>query len=265
MLTQQSQRPIGVFDSGLGGASVLREALKALPHEDYIYYGDNLNAPYGDRDEKSITALTLKSIDALSARGCKAILVACNTATANCISTIRAQTKTPVISVEPAIKPACLGPGQGKVLMMATRATTKLKRYLALQQRMPAPERVVNVACPGLVDRIERGRFEADAFDDLFETYLSPYAGLEVDAIVLGCTHYIFIKGAFKRAAKRYLRGACTLFDGNVGTIQQLKHILEAQQLLNHHGGGQVTFLTSGDPAVYEPLFQKLLYLDLTG
>ncbi|MDR0840521.1 MAG: glutamate racemase [Christensenellaceae bacterium] len=251
--------PVGVFDSGVGGVSVLREALAYLPHENYIYYGDNGNAPYGDRSEDEITSLTLRCIRLLVAKGCKAILVACNTATANCIHSIRAEMDVPVVSVEPALKPACAQNGSGKVFMMATLATTRLERYLALQQRMPSPSRIVNIPCPGLVNRIEQGQFEAAAFDDLFDRYLAPYEGCEVDGIVLGCTHYIFIKDAFRRAAARHLQGACTLYDGNAGTVHQLAHVLQAHQLANPNGSAQVDFYTSGDYDFYKKLFDALL------
>ena len=251
--------PIGVFDSGLGGASVLREALRLLPKENYIYYGDSANAPYGDRPESEITELTLHCVHQLLDMGCKAILVACNTATANCIDIIRTELNVPVVSVEPAIRPPCMQPGQGKVLMMATLATTRLERYLALQQRMPEPDRVVNIPCPGIVDRIEAGRLGDADFDDLFDAFLAPYEGLETDAIVLGCTHYVFIPGAFRRAASRHLRGPCLLYDGNEGTVHQLVRVLEEHGLQNPHGSAAVEFHTSSDPAHYMPLFEYLL------
>ena len=189
-------RPIGFFDSGLGGVSVLRSARRLLPRENYVYFGDNRNAPYGDRTEEDITRLTMACAHRLVREGAKAIVVACNTATATCISAIREELDVPVVSVEPAIKPACAAPGGGKVLMLATLATTRLERYLRLQARMPDPARVLNVPCPGLVDRIEQGVFGDDAFDDLLDRYLSPYWGMEVDGVVLGCTHYPFIRGA---------------------------------------------------------------------
>lgn len=254
-----STAPIGVFDSGLGGLSVLREALRLLPHENYIYYGDNANAPYGERPESEITELTLHCVRQLLAMGCKAILVACNTATANCIDIIRTELNVPVVSVEPAIRPACQQPGQGKVLMMATLATTRLERYLALQQRMPDPERVINIPCPGIVERIEAGRWADDDFDDLFDAFLAPYEGLETDGIVLGCTHYVFIPGAFRRAARRHLRGPCLLYDGNEGTIHQLARVLREHGLQNPSGSANVEFHTSGDLTQYQPLVDKLL------
>ncbi|MEA5059047.1 MAG: glutamate racemase [Clostridia bacterium] len=256
---KKNSAPIGVFDSGLGGASVLREALRLLPKENYLYYGDNGNAPYGDRPENEITALSLRCVHQLLDMGCKAILVACNTATANCIDIIRTELNVPVVSVEPAIRPACSQPGTGKVLMMATLATTRFERYLALQQRMPDPSRIINIPCPGIVDRIERGLFADADFDDLFDEHLRPYEGLDTDGIVLGCTHYVFIPGAFRRAAARHLHGPCTLYDGNEGTAHQLARVLEEHGLENTEGSALVEFHTSGDPILYKSLFDQLL------
>ena len=187
-----SERPVGVFDSGLGGASVLREALRLLPNENYIYYGDSGNAPYGDKSDDDITTLTMACIDKLMSMDVKAILIACNTATAASVSKVRQlmnQYSMPIISIEPAIKPACALPGTGKVFMMATLATTRLNRYLALQARMPDPSRVINIPCPGIVERVEAGIFNDDAYDDLFDKYFAPYVGTEVDAIEIGRAH----------------------------------------------------------------------------
>lgn len=252
-------RPIGFFDSGLGGISVLRATLRLLPDEDYVFYGDNLNAPYGDKAPEEIRNLTFQCANRLMEENVKAIVVACNTATGACIRQIREAFALPVLSVEPAIKPACALPGEGRVLMLATSATTKMDRYLALQRRMPDPERVVNVPCPGLVERIEQGIFAPDAFDDLLTGYLSPYEGMRVDALVLGCTHYIFIKEAIRRYARLHFTGDCLLFDGNAGTAAQLKRVLEAEGLQNGRGSGSVRFFTSGPEERLRPLFESLL------
>ncbi len=257
-----SERPIGVFDSGLGGASVLREALRLLPNERYIYYGDNLNAPYGDKSDSEITELTMVCIDRLLALDVKAILIACNTATAASVAKVRQlmkQRSIPIISIEPAIKPACALPGTGKVFMMATLATTRLNRYLALQARMPDPNRVVNIPCPGIVERVEAGIFADDGYDDLFDRYFAPYEGFEVDAIVLGCTHYPFIKGAFRRNAEKHLKGSCSLIDGSEGTVKQLSRVLDSNGLKSQSNHGEVEFLTSGDKERLLPIFEKLL------
>lgn len=220
------KRPIGFFDSGIGGASVLTEALSKLPDENYIYYGDDANAPYGDRTAGEITRLTLEGLERLAGMGVKAIVLACNTATATCIDAVRARFALPVVSVEPAIKPACATSGNGRVLMLATVATTRLERYQGLVARMPEPGRVVNIACPGLVERIEKGLLSPGDFDDLFDAYLSFLNGEQVDAIVLGCTHYIFIKEAISAYMKAHFTGECRLFDGNAATVRQLCRVL---------------------------------------
>ena len=129
---------IGVFDSGLGGVSVLREAIRVLPHEKFIYYGDNRNAPYGDRTEAEITGLTLRCPHTLADQGVKAILIACNTATATCIERIRNELDVPVVSVEPAIKPACMQPGYRKLRRIATRVVSRV----AIMRSVPSPGRL---------------------------------------------------------------------------------------------------------------------------
>lgn len=253
------KRPIGFFDSGLGGASVLAEALNILPNESYIYYGDDGNAPYGDRADADIARLTLASMDALMRFGVKAVVLACNTATATCIDQVRAHMHVPVVSVEPAVKPACETPGTGRVLMLATAATTRLDRYRCLLSRMPEPSRVVSVACPGLVERIEEGKLLPGDFDDLFTRYLSHLHKQQIDAIVLGCTHYVFIKEAIALYAKEHFSGECRLFDGNAATVRQLGRVLKANGLVNGAGSGAVEYHTSGDRARLEPLFRSLI------
>ena len=255
-----SKKPIGVFDSGLGGASVLREALSLLPGENYIYYGDNHNAPYGDKSEAEITRLAFKCADFLIGKGVKIMLIACNTATSAAIRAIRSELDIPVVSMEPAIKPACSLAGDGKILMMATSATTRLSRYQALKARMPDPKRVIDVACPGLVDRIEQGILSEDAFDDLFEAYFKPYHNIKIDGIVLGCTHYVFIKNAVSRYAAGHFLGEANIFDGNTATVRQLNRVLTVNNIKNPSGNGSVEFYTSGDAHRLTPLFFSLIH-----
>ena len=252
-------RPIGIFDSGLGGISVLRDALRLLPTENFIYFGDNSHAPYGGLREADIADYALQSADFLAKRGVKAIIIACNTATATCISQIRDRCAIPVISLEPAIKPACALPGHGKILMLATLATTRLMRYLELQNRMPDPERIINVPCPGLVDRIEHGIFDIGQFDDLFDEYFENLEGISVAGVVLGCTHYIFIRKAIEEYMRRHFSGDIHFFDGNEATVMQLKRVLKQNHLLNINGSGEIEFHTSGDITKIEPLFEMLL------
>lgn len=252
-------RPIGFMDSGLGGVSVLREARRILPHENFLYYGDNGNAPYGDRTTEDICALTVKAVEALVDNGAKAVVIACNTATAASIETLRKSFSVPILGIEPAITPACRLAGDGKVLMLATASTSKSARYLALRDRQPDPARVISVGCPGLVQRIERGIFDDDAFDDILSEHLAPYNDTRVDAIVLGCTHYPFIRGAFRRYAEAHFVGKPQFFDGGEGVSRHLKNVLEQNGLVNGAGDASVTLMTSGDMRTVRPLFELLL------
>ncbi len=256
-----SEMPIGIFDSGLGGISLLREAVSILPNENYIFYGDNLHAPYGDKTDDEIAKLSFDSVNYLVSKGVKAVVLACNTATAASIRALRDDKRLdlPIISLEPAIKPACEKPGDGKILMMATLATTRLKRYKALQSRMPDPSRVINVPCPGLVEMVERGTFAPEAYYDILYKLLNKYNGMKIDGIVLGCTHYIFIKSAIERYAKSNFKGECAFYDGNAATVRQLGRVLEANGLTNLNGNASVEFCTSGDRSKIYPIFELLM------
>ena len=224
--------PVAFFDSGLGGISVLRETVRMLPHEDFLYYGDSLHAPYGVRPVEEVVRLSRDAVQLLLGRGIKAFVIACNTATAASVSKVRQlmnQYSMPIISIEPAIKPACALPGTGKVFMMATLATTRLNRYLALQARMPDPSRVINIPCPGIVERVEAGIFDDDAYDDLFDKYFAPYVGTEVDAIVLGCTHYPLL-----RSTVREIMGeGVNLVNPAYETAVELRRLLSEQGIAN--------------------------------
>ena len=258
-------RPVGIFDSGMGGVSLLRDALRLLPRENYIFYGDNANAPYGDRTEEEILALTSGAADFLLDHGVKALVLACNTATSASINILRKKLDVPVVSIEPAIKPACERAGEGKVFMLATAATTKLARYRALQQRMPDPSRVINVGISGLVARVERGVVGVGEFDDILDKYLAQYHGMTADAVVLGCTHYVFPAEAIEAYFKAHFEGECRLYDGNRATVRQLRRVLERNGLVNETGTGRVDFLTSGNREELIPVFEKLLAMPIYG
>ena len=265
-MTEYDQRPIGVFDSGFGGASTLRNALLELPDERFIYFGDNANAPYGDKTEEEILLLAENAADLLVHKGVKALVVACNTATSAAINALRRKLDVPVVSVEPAIKPACMTQGEGKVLMLATVATTGLARYRALRERMPDPERVIDVGCSGLVERIEAGLVGEEDFDDILYEKLSPYEGMTVDGIVLGCTHYPFIAPAIRRYASAHFTGERRLYDGNAGTARQLKRVIDSRRLNARPGSvwdERVKFLTSGDRDKCEAIFRRLLEIPI--
>ena len=233
------QRPVGVMDSGLGGVSVLRTLVKELPQERFIYLGDTRNAPYGDKPEGEIRRLALLCAHRLLDRDIKALVVACNTATSAAAEALRRALPIPVIGMEPALKPAALAGRPGRVLVMATTATLRQKKFKALMARYG--QQAILLPCPGLMEFAERGELDSPALDEYLCCRLAPLAGQQVGAAVLGCTHYVFLKEAIAKA----LPGAA-LFDGNLGTARQLRRVLERGDQLSPGPGG-VRFMST-DP-----------------
>mgnify|MGYP000134039326 CR=1 FL=1 len=241
-----TDRPVGMLDSGLGGISVLAQALRDLPREDYVYFGDTANIPYGDKDPSEVMRLTRLGVDKLMAHGCKAIVIACNTATSVAAEQLRKELSIPVIGIEPALKPASLLPGEGQILVLATQVTLRLPKFHALMERYGS--NAVPVPCSGLMECVESGQLEGERVDALLRSYLAPYLDKPIKAVVLGCTHYPFLR----KAIAALLPPGTPLVDGNAGTVRQLGRRLAEEALLAppEHTGGKVTFLTSSrDPA----------------
>lgn len=235
-------RPVGVFDSGFGGVSVLAAATELLPCEDFIFLGDNLHAPYGDRTPDEVLALTRQGVDRLAGLGCKAVVIACNTATSAAAAALRAHSDMPIIGMEPALKPASLLPREGAVLVMATAMTLKLDKFHQLMARYG--QGAVPVPCPGLVELIEAGETDGPRVRALLATLLGPHLTRPVKAVVLGCTHYGFLRPALAA----FLPPGVQLVDGNLGTARQLKAQLTACGLLAGEGRacpGRRTFLST--------------------
>ena len=250
------QRPVGLLDSGLGGISVLGEALRQLPNEDYVYYGDTANAPYGDKTPEEVLGLAHQAVERLIELRCKAIVIACNTATSVSAGKLRQELDLPIIGMEPALKPASLLPGDGRILVMATRVTLALPKFQALMAqygRDAAP-----VPCPGLMECVERGELEGPQVTALLRQLLGPWLSQPVKAVVLGCTHYPFLR---KAIAALFPEGT-PLIDGNAGSVRQLRRRLEEEGLLsNRQAPGRITFLSSSeDPSVLQRM-QKMLDL----
>ena len=185
-------RPIGVLDSGLGGISVLRELVKLMPGEAFLYYGDSANAPYGTRTPEEVIDLTKKDVDFLLERGAKAIVVACNTATSVAIRELREEYEKkdiPVIGIEPALKPAVLAKEHSKVVVMATPMTLSQTKFNSMLHVYEDEANIIKMPCPGLVEYIEGGMLEGPVLDGYLEKQFEPYEKSEIDAVVLGCTH----------------------------------------------------------------------------
>ncbi|HPJ03006.1 MAG TPA: glutamate racemase [Candidatus Limiplasma sp.] len=218
-------RPIGVFDSGFGGVSVLAAAASALPEERFIYLGDNLHAPYGEHTEAEILTYSRACVRYLIASDCKAIVIACNTATSVAAAALRKEITLPIVAMEPALKPASMVEGDGQVLVLATEVTLKLDKFKKLMDIYGKD--AVPIPAPRLVTAIEAGDWEGEKVNALLKDYLAPYLDKPVKAIVLGCTHFVFLK----RALQSFLPEHIQLIDGNAGTARQLKTRLLQEKL----------------------------------
>lgn len=246
--------PIGIFDSGAGGVSVLKTAVSLLPNERFIFYGDSLNAPYGTKSAERVLELAERVADTLTAMDVKAIVIACNTATALAAQQLRDTRALPIIGMEPALKPASLLRKDGVVLVMATPNTLHSEKYARLYAMYG--KNAFSLPCPGLMEFVERGETDSPALYAYLDALLAPYKGRRTDAVVLGCTHYVFLR----RAISRFFGPDTAVIDGNEGTARQLRRRLEAQNLLSDQKPAQaVRFLSSsGDRAcaLYRALYQ---------
>lgn len=248
-----SNAPVGMFDSGVGGISVLREAVRLLPHERFIFFGDTKNAPYGTKNRETVLALSCGIVNYLLGRGCKAIVIACNTATSAAAATLRAEyPDVPIIGMEPALKPASLLHRDGVVLSLATPGTIAGEKYAHLYALYG--EGVVSLPCEGLMEFVERGELDSPALHAYLTALLRPYADQKVEAVVLGCTHYVFIKKAVEKHFPRV-----PLIDGNAGTVRQLWRRLNDLDLLapEQNAGIAELFSSGGEEAVH--MMRRLL------
>jgi glutamate racemase len=197
----QTRRPIGVFDSGVGGLSVLREIRRALPAEDLLYVADSGHAPYGDRDDAFIAARVQAIGHFLRRAGVKAVVVACNTATAAAARGLRAQLGVPVVAIEPAIKPAAQRTRSGVIGVLATRSTVASAAVARLVQAHGSGVRVLLQACPGWAEQVERAELTGAHTEALVERDVRPLLAQGADTLVLGCTHYPFLHDTIARVA----------------------------------------------------------------
>lgn len=228
-MSKQTQ-PIAVFDSGVGGISVLRELKKILPNEDYIYYGDSKNAPYGMKDKETVKQLTVDAAEYLFAQGAKGLVVACNTATSAAVRALREMyPEIPIVGIEPAVKPAATLKPNGRVLVMATPMTIREEKFQKLMARYEDMAEIIPLPCPGLMDFVERGDLTSEDFRRYLEELLFVHRIHPVDSVVLGCTHYPFAKDMICEI----LGPDVTVYDGGEGTAREMKRRLTEADLLN--------------------------------
>lgn len=254
-------RPIAVFDSGVGGISILRELIKQMPQENYIYYGDAANAPYGSKSHEEIRSATLSHVAELLRMNAKAIVVACNTATSAAIDDLRAKYPyIPIIGVEPALKPAVMYKSNSVIMVMATPATLSEVKFAALMNKYGKESKIIPLPCPQLAKIIESGILEGKILDDYLATLFAPYAHIHIDSIVLGCTHYPFVKKSILNAFDYSIK----FFDGAYGTAKETKRRLAEKALLSTHTGiGDVEILTSANMDTFVTFAKKLLTTEI--
>lgn len=208
---------VGVFDSGVGGISILQGLVHELPHERFLYFGDSAHAPYGEKTPEQVLNLSRFIVSDLVEAGCKAIVIACNTATSAAADALREEyAGLPIVGVEPALKPAVLAKRHGRVLVMATPMTVRLEKFQQLLEEWGDIAHVDAVPCWGLAARIEQGDLDAPDVVQLIRELVGEYAH-STDAVVLGCTHYPFVA-----AQIREVLGEVPFFDSALGTARQL-------------------------------------------
>jgi glutamate racemase len=252
-MIMKKNSPIGIFDSGLGGISVLHEIHAQMPLEDLIFFGDSANNPYGTKTPEQVIERCDDISKQLVQMDCKAIVIACNTATSVAASQLRKTYPIDIIGMEPALKVAAELGSRQHIAVWATELTLKEEKFARLMSRFEKEHTIVKVPCPKLVRIIEE-----DALDDEKRTqsalkeYLAKSNMDQLDSIVLGCTHFVF----FKEKLKKLLPENVQIVDGNAGTARHLKELMEQKNLLNSQGGN-ITFFNTADNMI--GLSEKLL------
>lgn len=243
-----SAAPIGVFDSGFGGISVVRQIQQEMPNEHLMFYGDSAHAPYGTKSPKEVRELSSRIVERFVEQGAKAIVIACNTATSAAAQELREQYEIPIIGMEPALKVACeRGNGESQsVIVAATPLTLRERKFTDLMRRFEQDHKIYPQACPKLVEIVEHGELNNRkiVFDTLHE-YLDKYNLDTIDSVVLGCTHFVFYRDYFQQ----FLPHDIAIVDGNHGTAHHLQVVLESLgKLAPSDQTGSVTLMNS-DPS----------------
>lgn len=247
---------IGVFDSGVGGISVLREIRELLPTENLIYYADSGHCPYGGKPREAIVARAVAISEFLIGRGAKLIVVACNTATIAAVEHLRATYPLPFVGMEPAVKPAAALTRSGVVGVLATGAALAGEKFHRLVAQHAGGVRVITQPCPGLVEQVERGDLEGPQTRDLVERYTAPLLAQGADVLVLGCTHYPFLRPLIRDV----VGPAVKLLDTGEAVARQTRRVLEREGLLGTKDRvGTIEWHSSGDPTLFGRLHRTLM------
>jgi len=247
--------PIGVFDSGVGGLAVLRALRDALPGADLLYVADSAHAPYGEREGDFIQQRAERITRFLLDEGAGSIVIACNTATVVAVRQLRAWCPVPVVAMEPAIKPAAQASRSGRIVVLATRQTVASGSVARLVEVHGAGRQIELVACPGLVECVERGELHEDATRSLLAGYLQPALLRGADCVVLGCTHYTFLRPLIEALAGPKVQ----VFDPAAAVARELARRIDApNRPALHAPGGEERFFSSASPELAAPLISRL-------
>jgi glutamate racemase len=257
-----SNKPIGIFDSGIGGTSIFKEIHALLPHENCIYLADSKNAPYGNKSEENILQLSIKNTEYLLKKDCKIIVVACNTATTNAISYLRANYNVPFIGIEPAIKPAALNTKSKAVGILATKGTLSSQLFYKTTDLYANGIKMIEQVGEGIVPLIETGQLESKEMKSLLETYLKPMIEQEIDYLVLGCTHYPYLIPMLSKMLPEHVK----IIDSGLAVAKQTQAILSNLNLLNSSSDKPtINLYTNGDIAILNSILNNqfsVSYLD---
>ncbi len=242
-----SRQPVGVFDSGIGGLTILRELLATLPDEHFVYFGDDANCPYGPRPAYEVRALALAAARWLVDREAKAIVVACNSASVTARDVLRATfPDTPIVVVVPAVKPAAAMTTSGKIILAATDRSINDHFTHGLIDQFATGTTVFSVACPGLVELVERGELDGPAAEAVITRYFRPALAEGADVVVLGCTHF----PALRASVQRVVGPTVQVIDSGAAVARQTRRVLTDRALLAPVGSptAGAEYWTSGDP-----------------
>lgn len=252
------QNPIAIFDSGVGGLSILKSIQARLPHENLIYFADLKYLPYGDKSQDVIQQRVIQISQYLVSQGAKAIVVACNTATVSAISLLRQQFCLPIIGIEPGVKPAGLHTKSGKIGVLATTRTIQSQAFHELLGRLMTDFHVELQACPGLVDQVEKYDLDGPETKQLLSRYIEPLIAKGVDTLVLGCTHYPFLSPCIRSLVGEHIQ----IIETGAAVAKQVAVRLEQAQLLNPSQElGQLQFFSSDSQGDNENIMSQLLEL----
>ncbi len=250
-----SDAPIGIFDSGVGGISIMKEIRSLLPNEDIVYFADSAYCPYGTKPPELIRERASFICRFLIEKGAKIIVVACNTMSVSGLDYMRSVFDIPIVGVEPAVKPAAAATKSKKIGVLATGVTIAGERYASLLDRFGKGVEVFDQACPGLVELVEEGDLTFEKAEKSLRAYVDPLLEKGVDTIVLGCTHFPFLKDFIKRLAGPGIE----VIDSGRPVALQTGRVLERHNLRSERGGkGKQIFYTSGDPEKVGKVISRL-------